>query len=139
MNEYKFSDIKIGLEESFKVIVDDSKMDKFLNISKDTNPLHIDDSYAKKMGYAGRVVYGLLTSSFYSTLAGVYLPGKYCLLQGLDIQFSKPVYIGEELEISGKVTYINEAYKQVEIKALITNQNNVRISRAKIKVGVIDE
>ena len=139
MNEYKFSDIKIGLEESFKVIVDDSKMDKFLNISKDTNPLHIDDSYAKKMGYAGRVVYGLLTSSFYSTLAGVYLPGKYCLLQGLDIQFSKPVYIGEELKISGKVTYINEAYKQVEIKALITNQNNVRISRAKIKVGVIDE
>ena len=63
MNEYKFSDIKIGLEESFKVIVDDSKMDKFLNISKDTNPLHIDDSYAKKwvtlvglfMGYLRRL------------------------------------------------------------------------------------
>ena len=139
MNEYKFADIEIGLEESFKVILDDSKMDKFLDISKDTNPLHIDDSYAKKMGYPGRVVYGLLTASFYSTLVGVYLPGKYCLLQGLDIQFSKPVYIGEELKISGKVTYINEAYKQIEIKALITNQNNVRISRAKIKVGVIDE
>jgi acyl dehydratase len=91
------------------------------------------------MGYPGRVVYGLLTSSFYSTLVGVYLPGKYCLLQGLDIQFSKPVYIGEHLAISGKVTYINEAYRQIEIKANITNQNNVKISRAKIKVGVLDE
>ncbi len=139
MNEYKFLDIKIGLKESFKIKIDDSKMDKFLDISNDINPLHIDSNYAKENGFLDRVVYGLLTSSFYSTLVGVYLPGKYCILQGVDIQFSKPVYIGDTLEISGKVTYINEAYKQIEIKANITNQNNEKVSKATIKVGVMDE
>jgi 3-hydroxybutyryl-CoA dehydratase len=139
MNEYKFSDIEIGLEESFEVKIDASKMDKFLDISNDINPLHVDSNYAKKKGFPGRVVYGLLTSSFYSTLVGVHLPGKHCILQGIDIQFSKPVYIGDALKISGKVSYINEAYKQIEIRAFITNQNNEKVSRATIKTGVLDE
>jgi 3-hydroxybutyryl-CoA dehydratase len=139
MNEYKFSDIEIGLEESFEVKIDASKMDKFLDISNDINPLHVDSNYAKEKGFPGRVVYGLLTSSFYSTLVGVHLPGKHCILQGIDIQFSKPVYIGDALKISGKVSYINEAYKQIEIRAFITNQNNEKVSKATIKTGVLDE
>ena len=139
MNTYKFSDIEVGLEESFEVTIDVSKMDKFLDISNDINPLHIDSYYAKEKGFSNRVVYGLLTSSFYSTLVGVYLPGKYCILQGIDIQFSKPVYIDDTLKIFGKVSYINEAYKRIEIKAIITNQENKKVSKATIKVGLIDE
>jgi 3-hydroxybutyryl-CoA dehydratase len=139
MNEYKFEDIKIGLLESFNTKINSLMMDKFLDISNDNNPLHTDKDYAKTKGFPGRVVYGLLTSSFYSTLVGVYLPGKYCILQGIDIQFSKPVYIDDELKISGKVSYINEAYKQIEIKATIVNQENKKVSKATIKVGVMDE
>lgn len=139
MNEYKFSDIRIGLEKSFEANIDSIMMDKFLDISNDINPLHIDSKYAKDKGFEDRVVYGLLTSSFYSTLVGVYLPGKYCILQGIDIQFSKPVYIDDNLTISGKVNYINEAYKQIEIKAIIVNQDNKKVSKATIKVGIIDE
>jgi len=139
MNEYKFEDIKIGLLESFNTKINSSMMDKFLDISNDINPLHIDKDYAKAKGFPDRVVYGLLTSSFYSTLVGVYLPGKHCILQGIDIQFSKPVYIDDDLTISGKVSYINEAYRQIEIKATIVNQENKKISKATIKVGIIDE
>jgi len=139
MNEYKFSEIEIGFEESFVIEVDKSKMENFLDISKDTNPLHNDTNYAKKMGFQDRVVYGLLTSSFYSTLVGVYLPGRYCILQGIDIQFSKPVYVGDVLKISGKVSYINDAYKMIEIKAFIMNQANIKVSKATIKVGVMHE
>jgi 3-hydroxybutyryl-CoA dehydratase len=139
MNEYRFSDIKIGLEEFFQVKIDASKMDKFLDISGDINPLHMDGDYAKEKGFSNRVVYGLLTASFYSTLVGVYLPGKYCVLQGIDIQFSKPVYIGDTLKVAGTVSYMNEAYKQIEIKAIITNEKHIKVSKATIKIGVIHE
>jgi 3-hydroxybutyryl-CoA dehydratase len=80
-----------------------------------------------------------LTSTLYSTLVGVHLPGKYCILQGINIQYSKPVYVGDQLIISGKVHYINEAYKQIEIKAMIINQYDEKVSKATIKAGVIDE
>ena len=139
MNEYNFLDLKVGLEKSFSVVVDSLKMEIFLEISGDINPLHLDSEYAKEKSFNGRVVYGMLTSSFYSTLVGVYLPGKYCILQGMNIQFSKPVYIGDVLKIYGKISYINEAYKQIEIKAFITNQNDEQVSKATIKTGVIDE
>lgn len=139
MNSYKFEDIKIGLEESFSIKVDSEKLDKFLEISGDINPLHTESEYSRSKGFLDRVVYGMLTSTFYSTLVGVYLPGKYCILQAIDIQFSKPVYIDDTLKISGKVSYINEAYKQIEIKAVVTNQDNKKVSKATIKVGVMDE
>ena len=139
MNNYKFVDIHVGLEESFSVRVKSEKLDKFLKISGDINPLHTDTEYSKSKGFSDRVVYGMLTSSFFSNLVGVYLPGKYCIWQGIDIQFSKPVYIDDILTITGKVSYINEAYKQIEIKAIIINQDNEKVSKATIKVGVMDE
>ena len=139
MNSYKFVDINVGLEKSISVRVNSEKQDKFLKISGDINPLHTDAEYSKSKGFSDRVVYGMLTSSFLSTLVGVYLPGKYCILQGVDIQFSKPVYIDDILTITGKVIYINETYKQLEIKAVIINQDNKKVSKATIKVGVMDE
>ena len=119
MNSYKFVDINVGLEESISVRVNSEKQDKFLKISGDINPLHTDAEYSKSKGFSDRVVYGMLTSSFFSTLVGVYLPGKYSILQGIDIQFYEPVFIDDILTITGKVSYINEAYKQLEIKAVI--------------------
>jgi 3-hydroxybutyryl-CoA dehydratase len=138
MNSFTLGDISVGLTQSFDTVVTEDMLGKFLEISGDTNPLHVDLGYALSKGFKDKVVYGLLTSAFYSTLAGVYLPGKYCILQGLDISFSKPVFVGDTLTVAGKVSYINEAYKQLEIKAVITNQDGVKVSKAKIKTGLID-
>lgn len=138
MNEYLFSDISIGLSQSFEVVVDEAKLNSFLEISGDNNPLHCDSKYATEKGFSGKVVYGLLSSSFYSTLVGVYLPGKYAILHGIDIQFLKPVFLGDHLTISGTVSYINEAYQQIEVKGLIKKQDGTKVSKAIIKIGLID-
>ena len=124
MNKYKFDEIKVGLEEHVIISVDADKVDKFIEISGDTNPLHTNAKYSKSKGFLDKIVHGMLTSSFYSTLVGIYLPGKYCILQGIDVQFLKPVFIGDKLKVFGKVTYINAAYKQLEIKAIILNTNS---------------
>lgn len=138
MNEFAFSDIEVGLTQSFNRIIDESMITKFMEISGDINPMHIDREYALSKGYKDRVVYGMLTSTFYSTLVGVYIPGKYALLHGIEIQFSKPVFIGDILTVEGKVSFINEAYQQIEIKAVIKNQDGLKISKATIKAGVIN-
>ena len=57
MNNYKFVDIHVGLEESFSVRVKSEKLDKFLKISGDINPLHTDTEYSKSKGFSDRVVY----------------------------------------------------------------------------------
>ena len=140
MKEYKFNDIKIGMEESFIVILTNEMLDSFKKITGDINPLHNDLDYAKSKGYSERVVYGMLTSSFLSTLAGVYLPGKYSLIHEVNVLFKKPVFVSDSpLTIKGKVIEINEMFKQFTIKVEILNKNNEKVLRGTMKVGVINE
>ena len=140
MNEYKFEDIKIGMEEKFQVSITEDMVNSFCKITGDVNPLHNDLEYAKSKGYQEKVVYGMLTSSFLSTLAGVYLPGKYSLIHSVEILFKKPVLISDSpLTIKGKVIEINESFRQFTIKFEILNNKQEKVVRGKMKVGVIDE
>lgn len=75
MNAYKISDISVGMKESFTCTVTAEMMRKFLDITADENPLHTDESFAKTKGFPSRVVYGMLTASFISTLGGFIFPG----------------------------------------------------------------
>lgn len=139
MNEFTFDDILSGKvnKQSFSVTISQSMMNDFFKITGDTNPMHIDSEYAKTNGFSSCLVYGLLTTSFYSTLAGVYLPGKYCLLQEVSAQFAKPVFIGDTLTVSGKVREVQETFKRIIIQARITNQNGKTVNRATITAGVL--
>ena len=139
MNHYRYEDLTIGLAAGFSVCVTAERMAQFFAVCGDVNPLHMDEPYARARGFDGRLVYGMLTASFYSTLCGVYLPGERCLLQELAVQFGRPVYIGDTLVVTGAVTARMDAYKRVEIKAKIVNQAGVRVSAATIKAGVRDE
>lgn len=136
MNEYCYNDIEIGNQESFQATIDQHMMDKFKEITGDTNFLHNDADFAKMGGYGGKVVYGFLVSSFYSTLAGVYLPGKWSLIYDVEIGMSAPVYIGDELTISGEVIDKNDTYKMITLKLRILNQNRKTVSKGKMRVMV---
>ena len=111
-------------------------MDAFLNLTGDCSPIHVDEEYAKGRGYPGRVVYGMLGASFFSTLAGVYLPGEHCLLHGVECKFARPVFVGDTLTVSGTVTHVSEAVGEAEIKAVITNQDGKKVTRGIIRAGL---
>ena len=136
MNTYTYNETQIGMSESFNVKITEKMLSMFREISGDENPLHCVDEYALEKGYPGRVVYGLLTSSFYSTIAGMYLPGKRSLLHSLDIKLLKPVFVGDTLKIEGKITEKHDAFEIIFIKALITNQKGEKVSKATLQVGV---
>ncbi len=136
MNSYTLADITPGLTESFTVTITSEMMDAFYAISGDNSPIHMDAEYAAQRGYPGRVVYGMLSASFFSTLAGVYLPGEHCLLHSVESKFTKPVFIGDTLTITGKVSEVNEVFGEITIKAVITNQDGKKVTRGVIKAGV---
>jgi len=127
------------MEASFERKITSEMMSAFLEITGDSNPLHNSREYANQKGYADRVVYGMLTASFISTLGGVYLPGKYCLIQGVETKFLKPVYIGDHLTIRGKIIELHESVRQVVIRFAIKNQREEKVCRGILKAGVQDE
>ena len=137
MNTYTLEDLSVGMTERFSVTVTDQMMTAFLQITGDNNPMHCDEDYARSQGFDGRVVYGMLSSAFYSTLAGVYLPGKYCLLQSVDCKMRAPVYIGDVLTVEGTVSQVYPEMNMIRVKAVITNQHGKKVSKAVLQMGIL--
>ncbi len=138
MNEYRWDDLTVGLKHSFDATFTSEMVDDFARISGDVNPLHVDPDYAIAAGFPGPVIFGMMTSSLYSKLVGVYIPGKYALLQGMDINFHHPCFVGDTLTVTGEIIFLGGALRQMEIKATIRNQNKKLISKATIRAGMHD-
>ena len=99
-----YDDLYVGQEESFVTKITTQKEDDFRKITGDNNPLHIDDNFAKERGkFSSHISFGMLSAAYLSTLAGMYLPGKYSLIHSIDnISFRNPVYAGDTLTVTGK-------------------------------------
>ena len=141
MNEYTIEEIQVGMSASFKKLITKEMEDSFRVITGDENPLHKEDDFALEISggnFKGHAAFGMLTASFYSTVAGMYLPGKYSLIHSFDeISFMKPVFVGDELTVNAEVIDKDEALKMIRLKIIIKNQDNKKVSRAKIKVLVM--
>jgi acyl dehydratase len=139
VNAYSYDNIEIGHTESFHAILSENDMAAFRKITGDDNPLHRDDAYAQQHGYPGRLAYGMLTASYLSTLAGVYLPGKYSLIHEVTVQFTAPnCKIGGGITVTGKVTDKHDMWKRLDIKVQIVSDDGVKLLRGSMKVGVTE-
>ena len=137
MNQYTFEELEVGMKACFTVTVTEEMMKSFRRLSGDGNPLHCDEDYAIASGFPGRVVYGMLTASFYSTMAGVYLPGKWCLIQRVETDFPKPVYPGDTLTVTGTVKEKDETFRNITVAVRIRNQAGDTVLRGKMRLGVL--
>lgn len=137
MNEYKLEDIQLGMKEEFKVLITEKMQNDFRDISGDINPMHSSKEFAEEKGFKDKLVFGMLTASFFSKLVGVYLPGENCLFQECkNIRFHKPVFVGDELNVIGEVTEIDDRFKRITIKGTIRNQNGDKVCSATLIAGV---
>ncbi|MPN50518.1 hypothetical protein SDC9_198145 [bioreactor metagenome] len=139
MNQYTFKMLKLGMTETFEVSITDKMMSQFMDITGDSNPLHTDPLYASGFEATNGkcAVYGLLSAAFLSTLAGMYLPGKYSIIHHIDTEFVKIVHVGDKLKVSGTVKEMDERFNTIILKVAIENQNGEKVCRGKMRIGVL--
>ena len=141
MNEYTLAEIEVGMKAVFHKTITKEMEDAFRVISGDENPLHKDDTFALEISngkFPGHAAFGMLTASLYSTVAGMYLPGKYSLIHSFEeLSFTKPVFVGDDLTVEAEVTDKEIALKLIRLKVTIKNQDNKPVSKAKMKVLVM--
>tara|TARA_B110000438_G_scaffold277147_1_gene299519 strand:- start:504 stop:926 length:423 start_codon:yes stop_codon:yes gene_type:complete len=119
--EYSFDEIKIGLKHQFEIIIDEKLEEDFAKISGDYNPLHMDEQFAKKSKFGRRICHGMLLSSFFSRLVGMYLPGKNALYFSQNLNFVGPCFIGDTIIVKGEVIDKSEATKMIKVETTIEN------------------
>jgi 3-hydroxybutyryl-CoA dehydratase len=97
----------------------------FARISLDTNPLHLDEEYAKKTQFGGTIAHGMLGASLISTVIGTKLCGPIYL--GQSLKFLKPVRAGDTLTATAEVIAVRQDKNIVTLKTTVSNQSGAEV------------
>ncbi|HEV2083060.1 MAG TPA: MaoC family dehydratase [Brevundimonas sp.] len=92
---YILEELQVGMTAEKAVPVDEARIQQFAEASDDFNPLHVDEAFASKTAYRGRIAHGLLSASFGSAVVGMILPGAGSIFLSQNTAFHKPVRIGD--------------------------------------------
>lgn len=121
---YNIEDISIGMTASYSQTITDSDVKQFAGLSGDNNPIHMDEVYAENSRYKKRIAHGLLSASFFSSIFGTKLPGQGCVYVSQNLQFKRPVYLGDTVTAIVTVASIDIEKKRIffETKCLVRNK-----------------
>ena len=118
-----FEHFNVGHIEEFTHVVSMEDVDSFAQLTGDDNPLHMSDEFAQACLFGKRVVHGMLTSSFISTIIGNKLPGPGALWQSQTLHFRNPTYIGDQILVRAELLQKSIGQRTFRLKTEITNQN----------------
>lgn len=82
-----------------KILITEELINEFAEFSGDKNPIHMDESFAKRTPFKKRIAHGTIILSKISQLLTQEL-GEGNILLEENVQFLKPVYIGDIIELS---------------------------------------
>ena len=104
LNGYGFEELSVGMSAVYSRTITDTDLRNFAGVSGDTNPMHLNEEYAKTTAFNGCILHGLLTASLLSTVIGTKLPGPGCLYVNQTLNFKAPVYVGDTVYAKATVT-----------------------------------
>jgi 3-hydroxybutyryl-CoA dehydratase len=104
---YYLEDLEVGMTAAFGKTITEADVVMFAGVSGDTNPLHLDETFARKTMFEGRIVHGMLTSSLISTVIGTRLPGPGCVYISQALKFLAPVRTGDSVLAEATVTQVH--------------------------------
>ncbi|MBU3616737.1 SDR family oxidoreductase [Polynucleobacter sp. JS-Polo-80-F4] len=132
-----FSEIQVGDSESISKTITESDVRRFVEMTGDDNPLHVDAAYAESTAFKDIVVHGMLGASYISTVIGTRLPGTGALWVSQNFDFLLPVRLGDELSISCTVLKKFERERLLELETKIVNQHQQTVLTGTGKVKVL--
>ncbi|MCW5724650.1 MAG: MaoC family dehydratase [Maricaulaceae bacterium] len=100
-------DLSIGQSAELTRLVDDRTVMDFAAVSGDHNPLHVDEEYAKASPFRGRIAHGALIASYLSGVLGNQLPGPGAIFLRMDINFQRPVRVGDTVTARARVEAVD--------------------------------
>src|SRR5690606_35815969 len=113
---YILEELHPGMTAEKVIHVSDDRIRLFAEASDDFNPVHLDDAFASKTAYRGRIAHGLLSASFGSAVVGTILPGAGAIYISQTLGFHLPVRIGDMVRIQITVIELDHEGARAQLK-----------------------
>jgi 3-hydroxybutyryl-CoA dehydratase len=123
MVTFSYSEIEIGQKADIRRIITDEDIKKFANVSGDRNLIHLDEEYAKKTFFQGRIAHGMFSAALISAVLANKLPGPGSIYLKQELRFIKPIRIGDTITVAVEVIKKEDEKERVILRTSCTNQH----------------
>lgn len=118
----------VGERASFTKTITEEDVDTFAELVGDFNPLHVDEAFARKSRFGGRIAHGAFTAGLISAALGNELPGPGGIYLSQEIKFLAPVYLGDTITAVVEVSSWKPDKRIIILKTDAYNQDERQVA-----------
>ena len=124
----RFDELSVGQTAVISETITDSHITRFADLSGDRNPLHLDDAWAAKTRFGGRIAHGAFTAALVSRVLGMELPGTNSVYLAQSLKFIAPVRPGDTVSARAEVIDLDAKRRRVKLRTTCSNQRGETIA-----------
>ena len=137
---YWFDEVAVGDTFASTVTITEAHLVLSAGLLADYNPLHVDEAFARRSRFGGRILHGMMTSAIMGGPVGMHFHGTAVAYLEHNARFLAPVRPGDTLTIAWTVDALVAKPKHgagvVELSGSATNQDGVVAALATGKIMV---
>lgn len=115
---------KVGQSASLSKTIQQRDIERFAELSGDDNPIHLDEDYAKRTRFGGRIAHGMLVAGLISAVLGTKLPGPGGIYLSQELKFRRPVKPGDTLTANVTIIEWDEEKSRMTLATEVSNQHD---------------
>ncbi|MCB1881267.1 MAG: MaoC family dehydratase [Chromatiaceae bacterium] len=123
-----YEQLEIGTEGRFTKQLTERDIVLFGETSGDINPVHFDSDYAATTMFETRIAHGIWSAGLISTVIGIVMPGPGSIYISQELNFKRPVRIGDTLTAILTVKEKVEKRHYVILDCKVVNQNGETVT-----------
>jgi acyl dehydratase len=133
-------EFKKGEEYQYTFSFTQDQVEEFSKITGDTNPIHLDEEFAKNTIFKKRIMHGALSTSVFSNILGTKFPGNGTIYLSQEVKYLIPMYASETYVCSVTVEEIKVEKKILILDTTIRNDaGDMTVSgKAVVKVPFLE-
>lgn len=117
-----YDQISIGDQAELSLTAQAETVEAYANLVGDTNPVHLDEEFAAKSLFRRRIAHGMLAAGLASAVLGTRLPGPGAIYLSQELEFKRPVYLGETITAKVQVVEKYDKHKKVKLRTWVDNE-----------------
>jgi len=120
-------ELRVGDSAQISKTITESDIELFARVTGDFNPVHLDQGYAEKTMFKGRIAHGLLSLGLLSSIPGNILPGYGTIYLSQEVKFLAPVRIGDTITARLEVIELIPEKNRAKFRTTCINQDGKEV------------
>jgi 3-hydroxybutyryl-CoA dehydratase len=120
---FLIGDMFVGLQRSFTRTVSEDDLHTTMRLTGDHGGYHTDPEFARAAGFRTVILPGLFQAGLVTRIGGEL----NFLAREITFRYLKPVYVGDVLHCTVRVTAVDPERHRIEVEGEVTNQDGALV------------